>query len=105
MRFPTQSLTGSVALPSDMEVYLDGQRIRTERLRPGEFELRDILAYGGARNVQVVLRDAFGRVEQLNYSLYFTDQPLQPGLHEYSYNFGAMRRQFGLQSNSTARSH
>jgi outer membrane usher protein len=99
IRFPTQSLTGSVALPSDMEVYLDGQRIRTERLRPGEFELRDILAYGGARNVQVVLRDAFGRVEQLNYSLYFTDQPLQPGLHEYSYNFGAIRRDFGLRSN------
>ena len=99
IRFPTQSLTGSVALPSDMEVYLVGQRIRTERLRPGEFELRDILAYGGARNVQVVLRDPFGRVEQLNYSLYFTDQPLQPGLHEYSYTFGAIRRDFGLQSN------
>lgn len=99
IRFPTQSLTGSVALPSDMEVYLDGQRIRTERLRPGEFELRDILAYGGARDVQVVLRDPFGRVEQLNYSLYFTDQPLQPGLHEYSYNFGAIRRDFGLRSN------
>ncbi|MDB5745027.1 MAG: csuD [Polaromonas sp.] len=100
VRFLTQSLTGSVALPSDMEVYLDGQRIRTERLRPGEFELRDILAYGGARNVQVILRDAFGRVQQLNYSLYFSDQPLQQGLHEYSYNFGAMRRQFGIQSNS-----
>ncbi|MBT9477151.1 fimbria/pilus outer membrane usher protein [Polaromonas sp.] len=100
VRFPTQSLTGSVALPSDLEVYLDGQKIRTERLRPGEFELRDILAYGGARNVQVILRDAFGRVQQLNYSLYFSDQPLQHGLHEYSYNFGAMRRQFGIQSNN-----
>jgi outer membrane usher protein len=100
VRFPTQTLTGSVALPSDMEVYLDGQRIRTERLRPGEFELRDILAYGGARNVQVILRDAFGRVQQLNYSLYFTDQPLQKGLHEYSYNFGAIRRHYGIRSNS-----
>lgn len=99
VRFPTQSLTGSVALPSDLEVYLDGQRMRTERLRPGDFELRDILAYGGARNVQVVLRDAFGRVQQLDYPLYFTEQPLQQGLHEYSYNFGALRRQFGLQSN------
>lgn len=99
VRFPTQSLTGSVALPSDMEVYIDGQRVRTERLRPGEFELRDILASSGSRNVQVVLRDAFGRVQQLNYSLYFSDQPLQEGLHEYSYNFGAMRRDYGLSSN------
>jgi len=99
VRFPTQTLTGSVALPSDMEVYLDGQRIRTERLRPGEFELRDVLAYGGAQNIQLILRDAFGRVQQLNYSLYFSDQPLQRGLHEYSYNFGAIRRQYGIASN------
>jgi outer membrane usher protein len=100
VRFPTQSLSGSVALPSDLEVYVDGQRVRAEKLKPGEFELRDILAYGGAKDVQLVLRDAFGRVQQLNYSLYFSDQPLQQGLHEYSYNFGALRRRFGLQSNA-----
>ena len=96
---PTQTIRGNVALPSDLEVYLDGQRIRTERLRPGEFELRDILAYGGARSVQVVLRDAFGRVQQLDYSFYFSDQPLRQGLHDYSYNLGAIRRGYGLQSN------
>lgn len=98
-RFPTQSINGSVATPSDIEVYLDGQRIRSEKIKPGEFELRDLLAYGGARNVQVLLRDAFGRVQELNYSFYFSDQPLQQGLHEYSYNLGAMRREFGSKSN------
>lgn len=95
---PMQNIRGSVALPSDLEVYLDGQRIRTERLRPGEFELRDILAYGGARTVQLVLRDAFGRVQQLDYSFYFSDQPLREGLHDYSYNLGAIRRGYGVQS-------
>lgn len=100
VRFPTQSVNGSVALPSELEVYLDGQRIRTERLAPGNFKLQDIVAYGGSRNVQLLLRDAFGRVEQLNYSVYFSDQPLHEGLHEYSYNFGAFRRQYGLQSNN-----
>lgn len=99
IRFPLQSVTGNVALPSDLDVYLDGQKIRTERLRPGEFELRDILAYGGARNVQLVLRDAFGRTQQLDYSFYFSDQPLRAGLHEYSYNAGAFRRNYGVRSN------
>jgi len=98
-KFPTQSVRGSAALPSDLEVYLDGQRIRSEKIKPGEFELRDILAYGGARNVQVVLRDAFGRVQQLNYSFYFSDQPLRQGLQEYSYNLGALRRDYGVASN------
>ena len=80
-------------------MFLDGQRVRSESLRPGEFELRDILGYGGARNVQVVLRDSFGRVQQLNYSFYFSDQPSRAGLHEYSYNLGAFRRGFGIESN------
>ncbi|MCM2312446.1 MAG: fimbria/pilus outer membrane usher protein [Steroidobacteraceae bacterium] len=98
IRYPMQTVTGNVSLPSDLEVYVDGQRIRTERLKPGEFELRDILAYGGARNVQVVLRDAFGRVQQYAYSFYFSDQPLRKGLHEYSYNAGALRRGYGDES-------
>ncbi|MGH8832115.1 MAG: fimbria/pilus outer membrane usher protein [Polaromonas sp.] len=99
IQFPTQSVSGNVALPSDLEVYLDGQRIRSEKLKPGEFELRDLLAYGGARNVQLVLRDAFGRVQQFSYSFYFSDQPLRQGLHEYSYNLGALRRDYGTESN------
>jgi outer membrane usher protein len=99
VQFPMQSVSGTVALPSDLEVYLDGQRIRTEKLNPGGFELNDILAYGGARSVRLVLRDSFGRVQEFNYSFYFSDQPLRKGLHEYSYNVGAMRRSYGMASN------
>lgn len=98
-RSPSQNITGSVATPSTVEIYLDGQRIRSETLKPGEFQLNDLLAYGGARDVQVVLRDAFGRVQQFSYSFYFSDQPLRQGLQEYSYNLGAIRRDYGLNSN------
>ncbi|MCJ7800296.1 MAG: fimbria/pilus outer membrane usher protein [Polaromonas sp.] len=98
-RVPTRNITGSVATPSTVEVYVDGQRIRSETLKPGEFELRDLLAYGGARDVQVVLRDAFGRIQQFSYSFYFSDQPLRQGLQEYSYNLGAIRRSYGQTSN------
>lgn len=99
IQFPMQNVAGTVALPSDLEVFMDGQRIRTEKLQPGPFELRDILAYGGAHNVQLVLRDAFGRTQQLSYSFYFSDQPLGKGLHEYSYSAGAIRRAYGTDSN------
>lgn len=97
---PTQSIRGNVTLPSDLEVYMDGQRVRTERLSPGEFELRDLASYGGARSVRLVLRDAFGRRQELDYSFYATEQPLRAGLHEYSYNAGAFRRRFGTDSNA-----
>lgn len=100
VRFPMQTISGNASLPSQLEVYLDGRRIRTEQVRPGEFQLQDIVAYGGAQSVEVLLRDPFGRVQQLNYSFYFSDQPLQAGLHEYSYSAGAFRRRYGLASNS-----
>lgn len=99
VQYPTQSIRGNVALPSDLEIYVDGQRIRTERLSPGEFELQELVGHSGARSVQVVLRDSFGRVQQFNYDFYVSEQPLRQGLHEYSYNLGALRRNFGSASN------
>jgi outer membrane usher protein len=98
VHYPTQTIRGNVALPSDLEVYVDGQRVRTERLSPGEYELRDLTGYQGARSVQLVLRDSFGRVQQLSYAFYVSDQPLREGFHEYSYNLGALRRSFGSES-------
>ncbi|MHC1697413.1 MAG: fimbria/pilus outer membrane usher protein [Geobacteraceae bacterium] len=97
---PTAGLSGLVPLPSDLEVYLNGSRIRTERLAPGEFELRNITGYGGAADVQVIVRDPFGREQFIAYPFYFTDITLKKGLHEYSYNLGAIRENYGLDGNS-----
>ncbi|MFC5496177.1 fimbria/pilus outer membrane usher protein [Caenimonas terrae] len=97
---PVHNINGVATLPSDLEVYVDGQKIRSERVQPGPFELRDVAGYGGARSVQVLLRDAFGRVQQLEFPLYFSSEPLRPGLHDYSYAFGAMRRGYGAVSNN-----
>jgi len=97
---PTAGLSGLVPLPSDLEVYLNGSRIRTERLAPGEFELRNITGYGGASDVQVIVRDPFGREQLIDYPFYFTDITLKKGLHEYSYNLGAIREDYGVVGNS-----
>jgi outer membrane usher protein FimD/PapC/outer membrane protein OmpA-like peptidoglycan-associated protein len=96
---PTVGLSGLVSLPSDIEIYLNGMRIRTDRLSPGEFELRNITGYGGASMVEVVIRDPFGKEQRIRYPFYFTDILLKKGLHEYSYNVGALRREFGVTSN------
>jgi outer membrane usher protein FimD/PapC len=97
---PTAGLSGLAPLPSDLEVYLNGTRIRTERLAPGEFELRNITGYGGASDVQVIVRDPFGREQLINYPFYFTDITLKKGLHEYSYNLGVIREDYGVVGNS-----
>ncbi|HSW24140.1 MAG TPA: hypothetical protein VLJ62_15360, partial [Burkholderiaceae bacterium] len=51
-RYTLGAVQGQVTLPSQVEVYVDGQRVRTERVRPGEFEIRDLNAPAGSRSVE-----------------------------------------------------
>jgi outer membrane usher protein len=96
---PLLNLAGVTALPSVADVYLNGMKIRSEKLNPGEFQLSNLQSYGGASQVDIVVRDPFGREQRLNYPVYFTDALLKKGLHEYSYNVGFLREQFGTESN------
>jgi outer membrane usher protein FimD/PapC len=96
---PTVGVSGQVSLPSEMEIYQNGVRIRTDRLAPGRFDIRNITGYGGASLIEVVIRDPFGREQRLRSPSYYSDLLLKKGLHEYSYNIGALRRDFGTSSN------
>jgi len=98
LRYPQGAVQGQASLPSEVEVYVDGQRVRTERVRPGEFEIRDLTTQQGARAVQVLVRDPFGRVRQYDYALYTSDQLLPRGEHDYQYALGALRRGYGSHS-------
>jgi len=44
---PLFNFTGLASLPSDVEVYLDGTKVMTERFSPGQFSLKNINYYGG----------------------------------------------------------
>lgn len=99
VRQPMAGFTAAVSAPAEAEIYMDGVRIRTEKLPPGQFELRNLNFYGGQREVAVVIRDRFGREQRLEYPYYFTDQNLRAGVHDYSYNAGLQREQLGVLSN------
>jgi outer membrane usher protein FimD/PapC len=99
VRQPMAGFTAAVSAPAEAEIYMDGVRMRTEKLNPGQFELRNLNFYGGQRELAVVIRDRFGREQRIEYPYYFTDQNLRAGVHEYSYNAGLQRRQLGVLSN------
>jgi outer membrane usher protein FimD/PapC len=98
LRYPLADVGGMVSLPSVAEVYLGGTRIRTEKLPPGQFELKNISSIGGRSDVTVVIKDPFGREQRIVYPFYFAETLLEKGLHEYSYNVGFLRRKFGEES-------
>jgi outer membrane usher protein len=99
IRYPQQSLTGQLRTPSEVDVYIDGQRVRTLRLPAGDFDLRNITQATGYRSVDLVIRDAFGREQRVSTSFYSSERSLKAGLQEYSYNLGALRENFGVESN------
>lgn len=99
IRQPMAGFTANIPSPGQAEIYLDGVRVRTETLQPGQFELRNLNYYGGQREVAVVIRDPFGREQRLVYPYYFSDVNLREGLHEYSYNLGWQRENLGIASN------
>lgn len=103
IRQPTFGTTGLLATPSDVEVYLDGMLIEKELLAPGEFELKNISSYSGASDIELVIKDALGRVKRVSLPFYFSDSVLAKGLHEYSYNAGFLREGFGTRSNDYGR--
>lgn len=96
---PTLSLKGAVKNKSTLEVYLDGVPIRRESISPGEFELKDIYYYHGQRELEIVIKDSFGRIEREIYPFYFTDTLLKKGISEFSYNLGFVRKNYGSKSN------
>lgn len=100
IRQPMASFVGNITSPAQAEIYLDGVRVRTETLQPGQFALRNLNYYGGQREVSVVIRDRFGREQTLVYPFYFTDTNLREGLHDYSYNLGFQRKNLGIASNA-----
>ncbi len=99
IKFPLFNFNGLVSMPSDVDIYLNGMKVRTEKVSPGEFDLKNLAIYGGAGVVDVVVKDAFGREQKIAFPFYSADILLRQGLNEYSYNVGFLRQNFGVESN------
>ena len=98
LSFPRVELSGAVMTPSTADVYVNDQLLRRETLTPGTFELRNLPVAAGSGTARVVVRDAFGREQEIVSPFYLTTRLLQGGLQDYSYNLGLRRDNFGTES-------
>lgn len=96
--YPAIGYTGTLATPGEIEVYLDGFRVHREELPPGRFVLNDLTRYGGAGELSIVVRDIFGHEERITRPFYLDEKLLNRGEHEYSYNLGLLREDYGVES-------
>ena len=91
VRYSPVALAGASATPAVADVYVNGQLIARRELTPGTFYVEGLQPPAGASTARVVIRDAFGRSQELTASVYRGVRVLSPGLHEYRYSVGRQR--------------
>ena len=101
--FPLPALTGEAVLPSTVDLYVnDALRLRRE-VPSGPFSIPDLPVITGQGEARLVVRDLLGRERVISQPYYATPRLLRTGLHDYSYEVGFARRNFGLESNDYGR--
>lgn len=95
---PLPTFLGEVAVPSAVDLYVNGIRQYSGELPPGPFQLATIPGITGAGNAQLVVTDAFGRTRQLDFPFYAAQQLLAKGLSDWSLSLGMAREDYALRS-------
>ena len=92
MTFPVPAFLGQAALPSTIDLYVDGLRQYSSQAPAGPFQLDSMPIVNGAGNAQVVVTDALGRQQTYDFSFYTSNQLLRAGLSDWSLDSASCAR-------------
>lgn len=97
--FPQPGMSGVAVLPSTVDLYInDALRLRRD-VPAGPFSIQDLPVVTGQGEARLVLRDLLGRESVISAPYYASPRLLRSGLHDYSYEMGFVRNDYGLASN------
>lgn len=95
---PLPAFLGEVAVPSALELYVNGVKQYSGEVPVGPFQLISQPGINGAGNAQLVITDAFGAVRTLSFPFYASQNLLADGLSDWSLTAGLIREDYGLRS-------
>lgn len=95
---PLPELSGSAAVPSTVDVYIDNARRFSQQVPAGPFQITDMPVITGAGSARIVVRDAIGREIVSEVPFFASSKLLSPGLWDYSVEGGFARRFYGIKS-------
>lgn len=98
---PLPVISGSAAVPSTVDVYVNGIKTHSQNVTSGPFEIRNLPSLASGNGVaKVVVRDVTGREVISTLPLFDTARLLAPGVTDFSIEGGFARRDFGILSNN-----
>jgi outer membrane usher protein len=95
---PLPTLSGSAAVPSSVEVYVNNARTFVKDVAAGPFQISNLPVVSGAGQARLVLRDASGRQIESSTPFFVATQLLKPGLVDFSVEAGFARLDYGRLS-------
>jgi len=96
--FPLPSIGGLAEQQSVVDVIVDNLTSITRTVPPGPFAIDNVPVVTGAGEVQLRVTDLLGRERLVTQSYYVSTRLLKAGLHDFSYEAGFKRNDFGERS-------
>ena len=97
---PPQFIAGQAVVPSTVDVFVNNALVLRQQVPPGPFSFTNVPVVTGSGDVRLVVRDEFGREQVITRPFYTSPVLLREGLVDFSYEFGFLREDLGVQSNS-----
>ncbi len=95
--YPLPEFAGNAALPSTVDLVVNGQRIAGSRVNPGPFALDTLPPISGSGLANLIVTDVHGRSVVTSVPFYVSSTLLRAGFTDYSIAAGAFRRNYGLR--------
>ncbi len=92
------NLAGQATQPSTIDIFVNGVRTSQQRVDPGPFAINNVPVLTGQGQVQMVVTDVLGQQQIITQSYISARELLRPGVNEYTYEAGILRRNFGVVS-------
>ena len=92
--YPLPQFAGEAAVPSSVDLFINGYKSSSADLQPGPYTLTNVPFINGAGEAVVVTTDALGRQVSTTVPFYVTSTLLQKGLSDFSVAAGNLRRDY-----------
>ncbi|POP44985.1 fimbrial assembly protein [Superficieibacter electus] len=96
--WPLPAFSGEAAVPTSVDLFIDGYRAGSTQLQPGPFSLTNLPYVNGAGNAVLVTTDALGRQVSTVLPFYVDSELLSAGLSDGAITLGALRRRYGVDN-------
>jgi len=98
--FPVPSLSGTAAVPSAIDVLVNGTQTLSREVQAGPFQVPQLPVVTGAGTASLTVTNALGQQVTTTLPFYASASLLSPGLDTFSFEGGFVRRDWGLISNN-----